>query len=146
MFGANTTIITMDKELNESGNATYEVYIQPKRVHTEVTFPPMRYRRVKSFTVPKNRDKLVFGGSYNIHCNTPWFEQRCHMFEDNIFPYDHDFLHISSRHGVLLVPMINLRLMTDTTNPRTVYLLDKFGRYAGKFKFLSKCITYSELV
>lgn len=124
----------------------YETYIQPKRVHTKVTFPRMKYRRVKSFTEPTNRDTLVFGGSYKIHCNTPWFEQRCQMFEENIFPYDHDFLHISSRHGVLLVPYINLRLMTDLRDPRTVYLLDKSEKYLAKFKFLSKCITYSELV
>lgn len=146
MLGATTTIITVDRKLNESDGTMYEVYIHPNRVHVESTFPPMRYRRVKSFTVPVNRDKLVFGGSYNIHCDTPWFEQRCHMFEENIFPYDHDFLHISARRGVLLMPYINLHLMTDLRNPCIVYLLNKFGRYVAKFKFSSKCITYSELV
>lgn len=130
-----------------SDNDRLVVYIRAVKPKTvAVHFPPMKYQQVKQFSVPRDPRKLVLGGSYTIHHYTPLFEQRRLMFEENIFPYEYNFKHISVRHGVLLMPQINRQLMTNLDDPSIVYLLNTQSKYVARFKFYPEHVTYSELV
>lgn len=89
---------------------------------------------------------FVLGGSWNLWSKEPHYLERCAIFENLYFPYEHEFKHLVVKNSALIWPRINICLYTSTRNPNVVFLVSApLGHeVVAKFEFNQDSITLTE--
>ncbi|KAI5630595.1 OrNVorf136-like [Venturia canescens] len=110
-----------------------------------VKYPRLLYRTVESLDVPTD-DELLLGGSWTNLTDTPWYDVRVLLCEDNLFPYDLTTPHFRVARGVFLWGAFNLSVKTHLKDEETMFVYHLPGKCIGKFEFRSSSIRLTEIV
>lgn len=104
--------------------------------------PVIYYRRSNKFPHPTN---VIPGASWTFCINTPHWELRRAIFEDNYFPYKFEFYYLPIRNGFIAIDRLNLCYLTDIDEPNVVYmkLNDKFVQ---RMEFKTASIDLTEFI
>lgn len=80
------------------------------------------YTNARGRSMNNKSDDFMMGGSWNLWAREPMYPERCAMFENLHFPYDHSFKYLTVRNAAILWPNINVYLYTSLRVPSTVFL------------------------
>lgn len=112
-----------------------------------LNFPTLYFYLVDDLELPKDKNRLILGGSLNYYYNLPLFSERCEIFENLYIPYDLQSKNFTIKHGALLWSRINLYAHTYLDNPQVVFIRNRENtKFIAKFVFNDDSIELYELI